>query len=274
MGTGYATLALNYNPADLRDYILELLKTGDSSKTFVPWYKGFKGKIYRNEKQTIFEGLLEVKNTTTIEISELPVGYYQADFKHILNKLEEEGFIKDYDDYSTENEFKFIVTTPRSTTMLDKDELMKKFKLISRETENLTFWTEDGRIKVFDDVYQIVNHFVVHRLEKYEERRIKLISNTEELLRKREERKRFIEFYLANSNEFKNKKKSDLFDWLVKNEFENPDPLLQLPIYSLTRDRIDDLNDEIVEIKKHLSELNTTNNVEMYIKELNGLKLN
>ena len=74
MGTGYACHILNYNPEDLRLAIIAELQS-KKWEPLVPWYRGFQGKVYRNvtneinPNQVVFEGVLEVVNSTTIKIS-------------------------------------------------------------------------------------------------------------------------------------------------------------------------------------------------------------
>src|SRR5271167_818251 len=104
-GTGHACLIMAYNPIEVRDAILKLL---DSKKlkagTLTPWYKGFTGKIERNKEtsQVVITGKLKVESSTLIKITELPIGTYLDDYKDHLNKLEEAGFIKDYESRSSE----------------------------------------------------------------------------------------------------------------------------------------------------------------------------
>jgi DNA topoisomerase-2 len=67
-GTGYATNILSYDPEDLKNNILAVLN-GKKPKEVLPFYRGFKGKVYRNEKQTVIEGSYTLVNTTTIRIT-------------------------------------------------------------------------------------------------------------------------------------------------------------------------------------------------------------
>lgn len=274
-GTGHACLIMNYNPMHVRDACMKIIDGKKLTKgTLAPWYRGFSGKIERNSEtgQVIITGKLEVVNTTTIKITELPVGVYLDQYKDHLNKLEEAGFIKDFEDRSTEEGFDFTITCPRSTTTLDEEDLYKKFKLISRDTENLTLWNEDGVLERFDTVEDIIERFVVWRLARYEDRRQKLIADTTESIRWMSEKLRFILFYLENVDSFKNKKKDDLVALLVKNDFIDYDRLLQMPMWNLTRDKIDELKNQIANEKKQLAILEADSAGEMYKRELKEFK--
>jgi DNA topoisomerase-2 len=271
-GTGYATNILSYDPEDLKNNILAVLN-GKKPKEVLPFYRGFKGKVYRNEKQTVIEGSYTLVNTTTIRITELPIGTYQDDYKALLNKLEDNGIIKGYDDASTEDGFDFTVSIPRTTGYMEHDDIMKTFKLIARDTENYTFWGYDDKIKVVDTVQEIINYFVQYRLEKYEVRRLKQIEVLNTELDWANEKLRFIKFYLKNSGDFAKKNKSELQDILTKNKFNEIDRLLQIRIYSLTKDEIEKLEKEIGAIAVAIKELQGITNLQMYVKELKELKL-
>lgn len=270
-GTGHACLIMNYHPEQVRDACLKVVEGKQLKKgTLTPWFKNFTGSVERNEEtgQVIITGKLEVVNSTTIKITELPVGVYLDPYKDHLKKLEDAGFIKDFEDRSTEEGFEFVVSCPRSTTILDEEELYKKFKLVARDTENLTLWNEDGVLERFSTVEDIIERFVGWRLDRYEDRRQKLIAETTEAIRWMNEKLRFILFYLDNVESFKNKKKEDLIALLLKNDFVDYDRLLQMAMWNLTKDKIDELRRQIDEQKKYLASLEEDSAQAMYKREL------
>ena len=272
MGTGYATNILTHNPADLRDNILQLL-SGKDPDPIVPWFKGFKGQVSNNaDGQTINIGVYEIINTTTIHITELPIGVYLDDYKTHLFKLQDMGLIKDFDDFSNEDSFKFVVNVPRTTTQLTHEVLLTKFKLISRDTQNITAWTEEGVIKVFKCTQDLIDYFVDFRLAKYEERRLKQIELLTEEVRWLNEKKRFIEYYIENSRLLSSKTKKELDVLLREQGFTDINSLLDIKIYNLTKDAIISLDKQIESIEKELLQLSKTNCIKMYVKELKELE--
>ena len=86
------------------------------------------------------------------------------------------------------------------------------------------------------------------------------------------EKLRFILFYLAHVDQFKNKKKEDLIALLLKNDFTDYDRLLQMPMWNLTREKIEELKNEIADQKKYLASLKGDTAVEMYRRELKEFK--
>jgi DNA topoisomerase II len=274
-GTGHACVIMNYNPTDLKEAITQVVKGKKlRSGDLVPWYKGFHGKVLRNPEtgQVIIEGAYKITNTTTIKVTELPIGTYLDQYKEHLQKLEDSGFIKDFEDHSTEEAFEFILNVPRSTTILEHDELMKKLKLISRDTENFTVWGVDGTLKRLNSAEEIIEAWVPWRLERYEERRAKLIEMTAEQIRFASEKLRFILFYLKHTAEFKNQKKADLIAMLMTNKFVDYDKLLGMPMWNLTHDKIEELKKEIDELNKYLTTLKADTSAKMYERELKAFQ--
>ena len=277
-GTGHACLILSYNPKEIRDLCLHVAQTGRvklKPGTLVPWFNGFTGTVARNPEtgQVIVTGKLEVVNSTTIKITELPVGTYLDQYKAHLNKLEDDEFIKDYEDRSTEAGFDFTITVPRSTTALDTDELYKKFKLISRDTENFTVWDIDGILRRFESAEALVEAFVPWRLSMMETRRQFIIADLKEQVRFASEVIRFIKFYLANVKVFRDTSKKELIEVLLENRFVDYERLLSMQIWSLTKDRIAELEGKLAALKSELAKVEADTAAEMYKRELKALPL-
>lgn len=275
MGNGFATNIFCYNPQDLKDLILDALKDGKKLDTAVltPWYRGYNGAISRNDRQIVFKGSFVIQNTTTIRVTELPVGTELEQYKKRLIQLEDEGFIKSFEDNSTESGFDFTLTVPRTTTVLDNDKLETKLGLVQRDSENFTLWTEDGKMMTFDSAVAIVKRFLNWRLAQYEKRRLKQIDVLEEELKFNKEKQRFIEFYIKNSQLFSQKKKPELEILLKQNNFTYIEEFMNLKIYNLTYEDIEKLKNKIVEIEKKLAFLKSTTAKEIYLSELEELKV-
>ena len=271
-GTGFACSIMSYHPLQLRDNIQLRLQNKEAAP-LVPWYNGFNGTVDRVEKQTVIKGKFEIVNSVTIRVTELPIGTYLDDYIAQLIKLEDAGFIRSWEDSSTEKQFDFLLSVPRSTTALPEDELMQKLKLISRDTENLTLWDVNGKMRKFDTVQDMIDRFIEWRLERYEERRIKLIDINEKELVWLNEKLRFILFYLANTDKFKNSGKKILIDLLEAEKFTDPSRLLSMSIWSLTHDEIKKLEKEIIAVENELKRLKKLTPKAMYQLELKELAI-
>lgn len=274
-GTGHSCEIKSYHPMHIRDACIDVLDQKKlETHSLVPWYRGFHGEVERNTEtgQVLTYGLLEVVNTTTIKITELPIGRFVDDYKEILNKLEDEGFIKQYDDASTEDSFSFTITCPRTTTALGIDELYTKFKLISRDTENFTLWTPEGELHRFSSAEEVVEMYTQWRLQFYEVRRQRLIADITEQIRFWAELIRFIKFFMANTKLFRDTSKQELVELLLENNFKDYEKLLSMPIWSLTKDRIEESGKRLADAKQTLENLENDDATAMYRRELLAFK--
>jgi len=270
-GTGHACEIYSYHPEAVRDAVLKVVE-GKKVKagTLTPWFRGYHGTVTRNAEngQVMTTGNIEILSPTELRITELPLGVYLDPYKEFLNDLEEQGFIKQYDDRSTEEGFRFDIIAPRSTTALDMETLLKKFKLIGRGTENFTLWNPEGKLQKYESAEDVIAAFVPWRLARYEDRRQKLIVDTTEQIRFQSEKLRFVLFYLDNVDLFKSKKKADLVALLKENDFSDYEKLLALSIWHLTFDVIEKLKKELDELKKYLASLQKDTAAAMYKREL------
>lgn len=268
IGTGFASKIFPRNVDEVKSYIKESLCGTEYTKPLLPYFEGFKGKVLQIESNKYeLYGCLARINTTTIKITELPPGMYLDDIKKQLNKLVESGFIKDYDDNSTEETFDIDVYVPRTTLNENSDDdLLNKFKLISTITENLTCWLDNGKLKKFESVTDIIDYFIQFRLDRYTYRISRLIEHILGDISSLSEKIRFIYFYLNNVDEFKNNSKLELFLLLEENSFN--EDMLNMKIYNLTRDKIKELESALKELNKRRSVLEKTTNLDLYLKEL------
>jgi len=276
MGTGHATHIFSYKPDDLKKAIITLL---DGKllvdHTLVPWWIDFKGKVERDKTngQVKVTGDFTAVSSTELRVTELPVGIQSDKYEEILIKLEDQDKVKSFKNASDDTGFEFILKVPRTTSYLTKDELIKMLKLEARDTENLTVWNPEGKIQKYESTEKLLADFVKWRLERYEDRRLKQIALTQEQIAWLEEVIRFIAFYLAHAQEFRNTGKKDLVELLTKNGFTQPERLLSMSIWTLTKDHADDLLKKLDVERKKLELLEVDTPAKMYKRELSELKL-
>lgn len=268
IGTGFASTILSRDPQELSKYIKNKLSNGNATYSLLPYFRGFKGTVERVEENKYqITGCIERISATQIKITELPVSMYLDDIKKQLNKLVESGYIKDYDDNSTEESFDIDVYYQRGIiSNLTDQEIIEKLKLTTSVTENLTCWLPSGKLRKFGSVQEIINFFIDWRLEKYSTRIAKLIDIVDVDISDLNEKIRFINFYLDNVEKFKNASKLELISILDENSFS--DKLLDMKIWNLTGDRIKELTSKVKELNKQKKQLKETTNIQLYSKEL------
>lgn len=275
MATGHATFILQYNPEDLRKYILNVLKGKKQNVELKPWFRGFTGTVEKNKetRQVTIKGKIERVNSTTLRITELPVGVWEDNYKELLNDLEDAGYIKSWNSNSSTAAWDWTITVPRTTGYDDDENLYHKFKLIKRKTENLTVWLPNGKLKCFKTPEELTDYFIEYRLLKYEDRRQAVIKDLEARLFEQNEKLRFIRYYISNAEKFSKKTKSELSELLVTEGFSLIDTLLDIRIYNLTLDQIQKLESQVVETEVELKFYRESTATTLYVRDLDALDL-
>jgi DNA topoisomerase-2 len=286
-GNGYASTVLQYDAKDVKTAVEEVLKTGVVQTPLTPYLNGYYGAISKDHAsgQVTFEGQIERVGANKIIIHELTPNRQLADYKAILNALvvDKTGpnkdlppMIKDYDNESTEDEWKFVLDVPRSTMQLTDDELLLKLKLIERQTENLTVWLPNGKLKRFSSVEMLIQEWVQLRLEYYEMRRrnqiVRLKADLDWLVTKAN----FIRWWNKESSSMVTLKKEAMKDCIrlsvTKNE-DYIDRLLSIRISNLGLEEVETLMKELEKAEAKVKTLEGTTNKKMMSSEVKALKL-
>jgi DNA topoisomerase-2 len=277
MGTGFASNILAYNPIDIKQYILNRLKNKKQNVSLTPWYRHYNGTVERIEEtgQVVITGKIEKLDSTTLKITEFPIGTFQDDAKKTIIELKRDGFVKGYKDYSDANHLEFELDVPRTTGYLDESELLKKFKLIKRDTENFTVWLPHGKLMKFESAEDLCDYFIKFRVEIYEKRRLALIAENSKQLNWLNEKLRWIKYYIEHSKEIAGKNDQALHDLLKTLKFsdDHTDILLNIPIRHLTKEQIEKLKKDIETVEAEIKFLKSTTKEAMYTKELEELDI-
>lgn len=275
IGTGHSVKILSRDPNKVKTVIKAYLSHKTYAKKtlddlLLPSFNGWKGQVFEIEPGKFeLHGSIEVVNSTTLRVTELPVGYGIDKFKAILADLIDEGKVKDYDNNSTEEGFDFEIKVPREVSRLGLDDLKKTFKLISRQSENITLWDSEGVLNQYETIQEALTEFVDFRLQKYEERRLVHIDILESEMEFLRQKKLFILEWNALDNAGK-MKISDLKDHMKRKGVDeaNHERLFSLRVTSLTYDLITELEKEIDDKKTRVNALKATTATQMYLSEL------
>ncbi len=104
-----------------------------------------------------------------------------------------------------------------------------------------------------------------------EKRRCAIITDLKEQVRLQSEIIRFIRFYIKNVTTFRDTSKKQLIEILLSNDFIDYDRMLSMAIWSLTKDRIAELEAKLLDLKKQLATVESDTAIEMYKCELKAL---
>ena len=278
IAVGFSTNILNRNPIDLIDACLKVLD-GKKFNEPLPWWKNFKGNVTKKDGESSYmiTGNYEVKDTTTVHVSELSPSMTYLKFENHLNNLLEKGIIVNYDDNCKKN-IDYTIKFQRATLqeIIKKDNMLHNLKLYENETENLTCLDENGKLIVFKNVNELINYFVKFRLTYYNKRKDFLLN---ELSRRNiylSNRAKFIKLIIDGKLNLRNKPKADVISELEKLKFDkieqSYDYLLNMAIQSMTKERYEALLKEIQENTDESIKISKTEPIDMYRTDLKELK--
>lgn len=277
ISTGFAQRIYARDPKKLKQSIIKKLNGVNHTYKESPWYRGFSGDICETDQPNkyIIKGKCKVINSTTVEITEVPFTYDLQQYVKVLDKLEDDGVIRSYQDHS-EDDFRFTVKFSRSDLSdITEDQLLTKLKLTKQISENYTVQNENNRIMTFDNVDQIVDYFIDVRLKFLEKKLAYKADKINQQLTVLKERKRFIEYVIDDKLVLAKQTKQSIIDQLVKHKFEMVDEsydyLLTMNFMSLTKERMDKLQKDIDEFESKLAYYESSTPTSLYIDELKQL---
>jgi len=176
IGTGWSTFIPPCNIFDVIDFILCEIDGRKERPNIRPHVNGFKGSIVRKEDGTGFvtRGVIKQTSSTSLVISELPVGTWTNNYKLHLIKMRNLGKIQSFVENHTTTSVSFTVVL----TAIQLKKIMKKgnpettFRLeTSLPSSNMHLFDEKGMIRKFTSAEEIVEAFFPVRLEMYYRRK-------------------------------------------------------------------------------------------------------
>ena len=278
IAVGFATNIMNRHPVDLIESCLKVLK-GQPCPIVRPWIKGFEGQFNRvadAPKSWTIHGKYQVKNTSTVEITEIPPSFTYEKYEAHLEDLILKGDLVSYNDHSAETPH-YVLKFRRSvlSNLVKRKRLDRLLKMKERVGENYTTLDENGALKIFDSPEEIVEYFVQFRLKFYDLRKKHAIKRLIEELSIADNRRRFIEEILSENLLINNRPKKDIEADLKRMNFKKVKGkfsyLLDMSIHSLTKEKADELK-RLHKIKiSELEEAQKKTPGQMYEKDLKDL---
>jgi len=175
IGTGWASKIPNFNVREIVNNIHRMLN-GEEPQPMLPSYKGFRGTIDQlADNQYMNCGEVAIINSTTIEISELPVKTWTQSYKEnvlepMLNGTEKvPPLITDYKEYHTDSTVRFVVKmTEEKLREAEAAGLHKVFKLQNPFTCNsMVLFDHVGSLKKYESVQDVLKDFFELRMKYY-----------------------------------------------------------------------------------------------------------
>jgi len=227
IGTGFSTFVPCFNPADIKANLLKIMNSKRNPsdiilKEMVPWYDGFTGTIVKTIKNKwSTHGVFSVTKNK-VRVTELPIGTWTNDYIEFLKKLEEEGEIQRYDDYSNESKVDIQVTFgPACLKDLMRSKMLEsKLKLQgSLAATNIHVLDEKGQIIRLDTPEDVIRMFYTVRERFYGLRKAHLEKRTTHELNVLQNKIRFIKDVSKGDIKLYGKKKAVLVEQLTTDKY-------------------------------------------------------
>ena len=288
IGTGFSTNIPPFNPLNIIKNIKNYLNGTEFNDLdeLIPWYRGFIGNINKINDNTYNSiGIYKIINETTIHITELPIGTWTQDYIDFLAELiEKEELIHDYENNSGNYriDIKLYFRNNELQKLIKSNILEKKLKLITPiKTSNMHLY-KNNIITKYLNPNSILKDYIEIRLETYNIRKnyhIQILENELSLLKYR---KMFIEDILSKKIIIERRKKTGIIQDLIKykypelsinyNSKTSYDYLTNLPLFSLTQEKIDEFNKEFNEKSEELNLYSNTSIQNLWINELEAFE--
>jgi DNA gyrase/topoisomerase IV subunit A len=282
IAVGFATKILNRHPLTLVDAVTEILKKGSCPK-LPPWIKGFFGEVTEVESAEgrsswKFHGACTVLNTTTVEITEIPPSFTYEKYEALLDKLQEQGHIRSYEDSSSERvRYNLRFTRAQLSEFCEKpDGLSRLLKLEETQTENITTLDEHGKLKIFQTPEELAQYFVEFRLSYYEKRKAYLLKKLGEDIEILDGKAQFVKGVVDQKIKIANVPKADIIAQVealgIAPQNGQYDYLLSMPISALTRERYAALTQKLEEKRAEREKTEKTPPKTFFLRDLQDLR--
>jgi DNA topoisomerase-2 len=247
VGTGYSTDIPSYNPLTLCNNIKYYIRqerdrqntTGEpitypdelKLEELIPWYRNFTGeiKILDNDRtRGVINGVCAKLDSTTIEITDLPVGTWTQQYKeNVLEAMlhpkrnDIAPMIADYKEYHTDTTVRFVVKlTQEQFAKFEEAGLHKSFRLQDTfKLTNMVLFDHNGILRRYKTPEEICEEFVMVRLKMYAKRKEYMVGTLESQCSKLDNIARFIKEKVDNVISVENRKISAVIDMLIERKY-------------------------------------------------------
>ena len=282
LATGFASKILPRSVENVVSYIKAHLNNETPNKDVLnPKVNGFKGDIIVDskhpEKGVVF-GKAKIINSQKkcVEISELPLGYSLRSYIEFLDKLEEKGTIKKYEDLSDDDNFKFIVYVDTKFLSQTEAQIYEKLGLVKPYTENFTVLDAENKVLELSSAKEVIDYYIQVKLEYTEKRRLNIIQKRMKQLGELKSVLEFIQSVLDNRIDLRKDNKEALVSFCNSNDLivtkeDSYDYLFKISILNFTPNKVLELKKSIEVVEADIQKLNDTSATEIWLKDIDEL---
>ncbi|KAK7468441.1 DNA topoisomerase 2 [Stygiomarasmius scandens] len=308
IGTGWSTNIPCYNPVDVVANIRRLMNEEELVSMHPWWrgFKG-EIKLASKNKYDVF-GVVNKIDDSTVEIRELPIHKwtqtYKAELESMMTGDNKDGSIKNYQEHHANEDVHFIVQMdPKELVKAEEKGLLEYFKLTSKlTTTNMIAFDFDGKIKKYESPEVILEEFYGVRMTYYQKRKDYLANELQTVFERLSEQARFVQMIIDRKLSVSGRKKADIVVDLKAHKFRpfpkkkkkgpvedeeqeqeqeeveeeeeqtgtttDYDYLLSMPIWNLTKEKIDRLRKQAADQEAELLAMLKKTPKEMWNEDL------
>jgi DNA topoisomerase II len=311
IGTGWSTFIPPHDPRDVLDYIRAKVDNAEELPSIRPFARGFNGRIESKESGGHMTfGRATKKTKQSILIDELPLRCWTDKYKGVLLRMRDKGLISGFVENHTTSSVSFTVSLKAAQLIrMERAGLENAFQLgASLPTTNMHAMDTNQQIQKYNTPEQIADAFFPTRLALYFDRKSVLEAEYNHAAAVRKNKSRFVQAVVAgeidlasgrqsrteivsslkklgfatdtelkaikNDNAlWKRRKSEEQTDTAAKeasllSEF---DYLMNMPISSLTHERIRELEMEASKKEKESSDIRKTTPHDLWRDDLEKL---
>lgn len=280
IGTGFATSIPSYNPMDLVKWIRVWIENTESISfdddvvvedegypRLVPWWRNFPSEnvsLSENGKSYTTRGQMTRRDDGKYDITELPVELWTDSFKETLEKMQEDKHLLKIEGFHGANSVHFRIT-PSRDFLPDIETNMKKL-VKTTQISNMVALTENGIPRKFDTVTDIMEKFCDYRYELYAKRKESMLSKYNRILKRDQNKYRFITEVISKTLIVFNRDEDELFEEMKTKKYDPSEDtttfgasaysyLLDMSMRTMTKQRLVDLTKAIDSTKETIKNL-------------------
>ena len=183
--TAYKSFIFPYRMNDIIDNTIRVI-TGEELQPMTPYYASYGANDYvedRGEGKYTFFGKAEIIDASTVRITGLAPRMKLEKFVEDLIAMEDSGKIRSYEDNSS-GKVDITIKLPRGLATSWKEmDVLEYFSISTKLAHTLNVLGENGKVKSYDDVLDIIRDFVHFRFKYYIKRYEKLLADADAELR-------------------------------------------------------------------------------------------
>ena len=271
---GFAQKILPRNPKEIIKWVKQRAEGSRITANLTPHWEGMKCTVNKGESKVQWEitGNFTRKTKHRITVNALPVGYTLKQYQAVLDRLVDDKVIKDYEDFSDNDEFEFEIQVDRAFGERTDEWIMSKLKLVKKVTENFTCIDENNKIVIFKSLNELLEAWYTKRIEYNNLRKQHLLASMQEEMDYTNARAKFIQGVVDEAIELRNTKETaiiaqaEAYDAILQGRVKG---FLGLPMRSLTTEEIAKLKAKAKALKTEITEYKKKTFEDILIEDLN-----